>query len=203
MLRVLLRKVETSMAQVTAEAEQAAAAAASGVNATPLGLFGFALSLFVLSCSNAGFFTAGGPIIIALAAFYGGIVLLLAGMWEFRAGNSFTATVFSSYGAFWLSFAFISNAGKFGLGALGFYLVAWGIFSALVLVCVLRTNAALIATIAFLILTILALIIGAFGGGAGFFTIGGYLGIIDSLIAWYLALAGILPHVNPSIKLPV
>lgn len=201
------------MAQATAEAEQAAAAA-TGVNATPLGLFAFALSLFVLSCINAGFFADGAnAIVIALALFYGGLAMFLAGILEFRAGNNFTGTVFTSYSTFWISFGFILLPGsgilatlvKEGvfLPALGFYLVGWGIFTVLILICVLKTNVALISTIAFLLLTILALIVGALGGGASFFSIGGYLGIITSLLAWYLAFAGILPYVNPGIKLPV
>src|SRR6266700_3954337 len=61
----------------------------------------FALTTFVLSSSNAGFlFPAvgvGGDVVIGLALFYGGLVQLVAGIQEFRAGNTFGATAFCSY----------------------------------------------------------------------------------------------------------
>ncbi|HET9981876.1 MAG TPA: acetate uptake transporter, partial [Ktedonobacterales bacterium] len=72
----------------------------------PLGLMGFGLTTFVLSLVNAGVLKGAGDIkvVIGLAVFYGGLAQLLAGMWEFRNGNTFGAAAFSSYGAFWLSF---------------------------------------------------------------------------------------------------
>src|SRR3954468_9523696 len=74
-------------------------------NPAPLGLAAFALTTFVLSMFNAGLLGAGGePIVFGLALAYGGLAQLLAGMWEFRTGNTFGATAFVSYGAFWLSF---------------------------------------------------------------------------------------------------
>ncbi len=70
----------------------------------PLGLAGFALTTFVLSAHNAGLFgTVGNAIVIGLAIFYGGAAQFMAGMWEFRNKNTFGATAFSTYGAFWLS----------------------------------------------------------------------------------------------------
>src|SRR5262245_54474865 len=74
-------------------------------NPAPLGLAAFALTTFVLSMFNAGLLGAGGePIVFGLALAYGGLAQLLAGMWEFRTGNTFGAVAFTSYGAFWLSF---------------------------------------------------------------------------------------------------
>src|SRR4051794_7614244 len=71
----------------------------------PLGLAAFALTTFVLSFFNAGLVNAKGlPIVLGLALAYGGLAQLLAGMWEFRTGNTFGATAFTSFGAFWLSF---------------------------------------------------------------------------------------------------
>ena len=97
------------MALATERSESVAAAIA---NPAPLGLSAFALTTFVLSSINAGWFPAGGTtIIVGLAVFYGGITQLLAGMWEFRKGNTFGATAFSSYGAFWMSLAAISIPG--------------------------------------------------------------------------------------------
>src|SRR5690349_15986382 len=71
----------------------------------PLGLAAFALTTFVLSMFNAGLVSdKGEPIVFGLAFAYGGLAQLLAGMWEFRTGNTFGATAFTSYGAFWISF---------------------------------------------------------------------------------------------------
>src|SRR5437764_3418944 len=137
------------MAQIAAESQRAPAAAAGVANPAPLGLCGFALTTFVLSSINAGWFPAGATnIVVGLALFYGGLAQLLAGMWEFRTGNTFGATAFTSYGAFWLSFAviFIPGSGilaafipKGGTApdpailhpALGVYLLGWTIFTGL------------------------------------------------------------------------
>ncbi len=81
--------------------------AAPTVNPAPLGLCAFALTTFVLSAANAHLLTGGADavkIVIGLALFYGGLAQLLAGMWEFKVGNTFGATAFSSYGAFWIAF---------------------------------------------------------------------------------------------------
>ena len=79
-------------------------------NPGPLGLAAFAATTFILSMVNANLVSkagaAGGILAVALA--YGGIVQVLAGMWEFRTGNTFGAVAFSSYGAFWIS-VFVVN----------------------------------------------------------------------------------------------
>src|SRR3989440_12406843 len=102
----------------------------------PLGLGAFALTTFVLSMFNAGLVGKGGePVVLGLALAYGGIAQLLAGMWEFRTGNTFGAVAFTSFGAFWLSFWALNHfyakqiaANELG-AALGLYLIAWGIFT--------------------------------------------------------------------------
>src|SRR5438105_14574520 len=95
------------MAQLVAQTERAAAAAPIIANPGPLGLCGFALTTFVLSSINAGLIPGAdaAKMVVGLAFFYGGIAQLLAGMWEFKSGNTFGATAFSSYGAFWLAVA--------------------------------------------------------------------------------------------------
>ena len=74
------------------------------------GLPRFALTTFVLSMFNAGLVSkAGEPVVLGLALAYGGIAQILAGMWEFRTGNTFGAVAFTSFGAFWISFwAFVT-----------------------------------------------------------------------------------------------
>lgn len=190
------------MAQIAADTARTSSASSLMANPAPLGLCGFALTTFVLSAANAGLFT-GATIVIGLALFYGGLGQLLAGMWEFRAGNTFGATAFTSYGAFWLAvgvtlqWKLIPNGAAFG-----FFLLGWTIFTAIMFLGTLRANMALILVFAALTLTFLALTIGAFGA-ASFTTIGGYLGIITALLAWYTALAGILSSSKSVFTLPV
>jgi len=208
------------MAQYAVERTEAEAAAAA--NPAPLGLSAFALTLFVLSCSNAGFiFTrvgAGASVVVGLALFYGGVVLLVAGIQEFRAGNTFGATAFCSYAGFWLAFGVVLLPPS-GLEAalireatlaqaLGAFLLGWTIFTLLMFLGTLRSNLALMAVFGALFLTFLALTIGQMvnaGGGNGtvWIQIGGWLGIITALIAWYTALAGILASTKSMFTLPI
>lgn len=173
------------------------------VNPAPLGLSAFALTTFVLSAANANLFT-GATTVIGLALFYGGLVQLLAGMWEFKMGNTFGATAFSSYGGFWLAvgaslqWKLIPNDAAFG-----FFFLGWTIFTALMLIGSLRSNFALIGVFFFLFLALLALTIGALGGGSTFTVLGGWLGIITAIVAWYTALAGLLTTVKAPFVLPI
>lgn len=184
--------------------ERAAPAAPAIANPAPLGLCGFALTTFVLSAANAGLFT-GSAIVLGLAFFYGGLAQLCAGMWEFKTGNTFGATAFTSYGAFWISLAFtltpffggksIAELLGTNLGsALGIYLLGWTIFTGMMMLGTFRSNGALIAVFVALFLTFLFLTIGALGGASGMTTFGGWLGIITAILAWYTALAAILEH---------
>jgi uncharacterized protein len=173
---------------------------------TPLGLSGFAATTFVLSLVNAGVIKAGGDIkvVIGLAAFYGGLAQLLAGMWEFRNGNTLGATAFSSYGAFWLSFVALLIPG-FGAGfgtsagpsnsAADFYLIAWAIVTGMLLLGAIRINGALTVVFVLLFVTYILLAIGFFANapfGSGATRIGGWIGVLTAIAAWYTALAGVL-----------
>ncbi len=201
-----------------AEAEVHAAVA----NPAPLGLSAFALTTFVLSCSNAGFiFTkvgAGAAMVVGLALFYGGVVQLVAGIQEFRAGNTFGATAFCSYAGFWLALGVVLLPPS-GLQAalmkeatiapaLGVFLLGWTIFTLLRFLGTLRSNGALMAVFGVLFLAFLSLTIGwlvnASGGfGNTWIALGGWLGIITALLAWYTALAGILASGKSAFTLPV
>lgn len=179
----------------------------------PLGLSGFALTTFVLSVLNAGIIVPHAStnltIFVGLAVFYGGIAQLLAGMWEFRSGNTFGATAFTSYGAFWLSLAalFIPGLGikLTDLGpALGLFLLGWTIFTGLMMLGSLRVNGALAAVFVALFLTFVCLTIGALAGATFWTQLGGWLGILTAILAWYTALAGILRSVSGGmIQLPI
>jgi uncharacterized protein len=173
----------------------------------PLGLSGFALTTLVLSAINAGIIvpnaSANQTIFVGVAVFYGGLAQLLAGMWEFRAGNTFGATAFTSYGAFWLSLAAVFIP-AFGIGAtlknampaVGLVLLGWTIFTGLMAVGALRINGALAGVFVALFLAFLALTIGFLGSSTGWIKVGGWFGIITALIAWYTAFAGIMRSVT-------
>jgi succinate-acetate transporter protein len=197
------------MAQYAAERAESAAPAIA--DPAPLGLSAFALTTFVLSATNAGFILpavfTGGTVAVGLALFYGGLVQLVAGIQEFRRNNTFGATAFCSYGGFWLALGFTLLPGSGILAALvatktlsqgvGVFLLGWTIFTGLLLIATFRISGALILVFALLFLTFLALTIGWLGGvGTGTFTtwvgIGGWLGMLTALVAWYAALAGIL-----------
>ena len=175
----------------------------------PLGLAGFAMTTFCLSSFNAGLWGSHGIVpAISLALFYGGIAQFAAGMWEFVRGNTFGALAFTSYGAFWLGlYAFINfNGGlaKANQGALGIYLLAWTIFTAYMLIASLRTNFALIAVFTVLEVTFIFLTIGNWGAGhAQMVKIGGWLGIITAILAWYASAAGVINETYGKSVLPL
>jgi uncharacterized protein len=164
----------------------------------PLGLGAFALTTFLLSLVNAGIMPKDAePVMLGVALAFGGIAQLLAGMWEFRKGNVFGATVFTSYGAFWLSFwAYLTfyaegiPAEHHGVAA-GWYLLAWAVFTTLMLVAALRTTAILALLFAVVDVVFVLLALGALNASPGLTTTGGVLGIVAAGLAWYLCAAGV------------
>ncbi|MDX6324106.1 MAG: uncharacterized protein QOK15_460 [Nocardioidaceae bacterium] len=165
----------------------------------PLGLAAFALTTFVLSAVNAGWVPdTVEPVVFGLALAYGGLGQLLAGMWEFTKGNTFGSTAFTSYGAFWISFWWLTGhsgldkipAGDVGKGV-GIYLLAWGIFTAYMTVAATRVSGAVLVVFALLTLTFLVLAWGEFASSDGIHKTGGYLGLLTALAAWYASFAGV------------
>jgi hypothetical protein len=174
------------------------AAAMSIADPAPLGLAAFALTTFVLSFFNAGIVSgAGEPVVLGLALAYGGLAQLLAGMWEFRNNNTFGATAFTSYGAFWLSFwafdqFFADKVPAASVGdAVGLYLIAWGIFTTYMLIASLRTTAAVSLVFLLLAITYLALGIGEAASSDFLVKAGGWIGIATAIAAWYASFAGV------------
>jgi uncharacterized protein len=176
----------------------------------PLGLAAFALTTFVLSMFNAGILgDAAEPVVFGLALAYGGLAQLLAGMWEFRTGNTFGAVAFTSYGAFWLSFWAFEQfyAGKIPEGSLGqgvgVYLVAWGVFTAYMFIASLRTTGAIATVFALLTATFFLLGIGDWAGVDWISKLGGWVGLITALAAWYASFAGVANSTFDRTVLPV
>jgi len=176
----------------------------------PLGLAGFALTTFVLSMFNAELVSrAGEPVVLGLAVAYGGLAQLLAGMWEFRTGNTFGAVAFSSFGAFWISFfvyvAFFARAVPAGDAghAVGLYLIGWGIFTTYMFVASLRTTAAIALVFLLLAATFIVLGIGDANGDNSIVKIGGWLGLATAVVAWYASFAAVTNATFGRIVLPV
>ncbi len=192
------------------DAEARAPGSWSVADPGPLGLGAFALTTFVLSMFNSGLISdKGEPIVFGLAFAYGGLAQMLAGMWEFRTGNTFGATAFTSFGAFWLSFFvfvtfFADKIPKADAGhAVGLYLIAWGIFTAYMFVASLRTTTAIAAVFALLTVTFLLLGLGDAGGNESITKLGGYFGLATAAAAWYASFAVVANSTFGRTLLPV
>jgi succinate-acetate transporter protein len=181
----------------------------------PLGLAAFAATTFFLSARNADLLNAPAEAgVLGLAFFYGGLTQLLAGMWEFTKGNTFGALAFSSFGAFWLSFWYLVTKGVPAIlaakgtvddvnHAVGTFLLVWTIFTFYMLVASLRVSAAVMAVFLALALTFLCLCIGAYADSTGWTKLGGWLGLITAVLAWYASFAGVTNSTFRRVVLPV
>jgi succinate-acetate transporter protein len=183
--------------------------AAAFADPAPLGLAAFALTTFVLSFTNTGLFKAE-PVVFGLALAYGGIAQMLAGMWEFAKGNTFGATAFTSYGAFWLAFWYLTGHtdlsgvdAKDASHGVGLFLLAWAIFTAYMFIASLRTTGALVGVFGLLTITFLLLALGDLTDTSGLSKAGGWFGIATALVAWYASFAGVLAFTNKRAVLPV
>jgi succinate-acetate transporter protein len=177
----------------------------------PLGLAGFAGTTFFLSAVNSGLLPESvTAVVLGLALFYGGLAQLLAGMWEFVKGNTFGATAFGSFGAFWLSYWFLVAHVAGGLKAapgdvnhaIGVFLLVWTIFTAYMTIAATRVSLAVLAVFAALTLTFLFLTLGAFGT-ASLTKVGGWLGFVTALLAWYASFAAVTNATFKRVLLPV
>jgi len=176
----------------------------------PLGLAAFAMTTFVLSMFNADLVSRSGEaVVFGLALAYGGIAQVLAGMWEFRTGNTFGAVAFTSYGAFWISFwAFVqfyassvpaADAGH----AVGLYLIAWGIFTAYMFIASLRTTGAIALVFILLAVTYFLLGIGNANASDSLVKAGGWVGLATAIAAWYASFAAVTNATFGRLVLPV
>jgi succinate-acetate transporter protein len=176
----------------------------------PLGLAAFALTTFVLSMVNADLVgSKSEPIVFGLALAYGGLAQLLAGMWEFRAGNTFGATAFTSYGAFWLSFwafdqFFAKDVPQAAVGnTVALYLIAWGIFTAYMWIASMRTTVAISVVFILLAATFFILGIGNANDNTNVIHIGGWVGLATAAAAWYASFAAVTNSTFGRTVLPV
>jgi succinate-acetate transporter protein len=181
-------------------------------NPAPLGLMGFGLTTLMLSFVNANVVGGGPasfPIVLGVALAFGGVAQLLAGMWEFRTGNTFGAVAFSSYGAFWISFYVLVSTNVAQLpkteidSLLGLYLWLWGAFTGIMFLCTFASPRALQLLFLLLTVTYVLLGIGNTGAHTSIIHAGGYVGIATGAVAWYIACADIMQAVYKRSVLPV
>jgi succinate-acetate transporter protein len=171
--------------------------AAPAADPAPLGLAGFALTTFLLSAANAHWMTAAtGSAWLGYAFAYGGLVQLLAGMWEFRNRNVFGATAFSTYGGFWIGLGLwailVAPTAKSPAIAdhdVGWILLAFAIFNTYMMIWSTQVNYAVFGVFLTLELTEIILFIGNFAGSSATIKAGGYLGVLTALVAWYASAA--------------
>lgn len=177
-------------------------------NPAPLGLMGFGMTTVLLNLHNAGFWGVG-PEILGMGLFYGGLAQIIAGILEFRKGNTFGTTAFISYGHFWLTLVFFWLAPKLGWwngpteGAFAAYLFMWGLFTGLMFIATLKLNRAV--QFIFGSLTILFMMLAArhATGNATIGIIAGYEGIICGFSAIYLAMAEVINEYYGRVVLPI
>jgi uncharacterized protein len=197
----------------TVQPSPATTAPATGVaDPAPLGLAAFALTTFLLSAKNANWMShATGDAFLGYALAYGGLVQLLAGMWEFRNRNVFGATAFGTYGGFWIGLglwvllvvnpAVAAAKTPVALAAtlsalnhdVGWILLAFAIFNTYMLILSTQVNMAVFAVFLTLEITEIILFIGNFSLGhamtSGLVQLGGYVGLVTALVAWYASMA--------------
>lgn len=171
----------------------------------PLGLAGFALTTLVLSSVNAGWIPKPAePVVLGLAFGYGGLAQFCAGMWEFKRNNTFGATAFTSYGAFWIAFALLVTFNVANIPAearppaVGIFLLAWGIFTAYMTIAALTLSRPVLVVFVLLTITFFVLAFGAFGSQPGLTTLGGYLGILTAIAAWYASAKTVIASTRKS-----
>ena len=181
----------------------------------PLGLAAFALTTFLLSAKNAAW-TDGTNAWLGYAFAYGGLAQLLAGMWEFRNRNVFGATAFSTYGGFWIGLGLYvrlveptavktggANAESLVQNDLGWILLAFAIFNTYMLIMSTQVNKAVFAVFLTLEATEIVLFIGNLSHSTGTVKLGGWIGVLTALVAWYTSAAGVANGTPGRISLPV
>ncbi len=194
----------------------------------PLGLAAFALTTFLLSSRNAGWMSSTtGNAWLPFALAYGGLAQLLAAMWEFRNRNVVGTTGFGTFGAFWIGLGFyillVVNPAVAAIKPataaatvtsinhdLGWILLGFAIFTTYATILILQTNTALAVTFILLWVTLIVLCIGQFNAGTALplaptatIKIGGYLGVITAVVAWYTSAAGMAAGMGGKLRLPV
>ncbi len=166
-------------------------------NPGPLGLMGFGMTTILLNIHNAGFYPVTS-VIMAMGLCYGGLAQVIAGILEYRKGNTFGVTAFTSYGFFWIALVFTWVLPKMGwaeatpAGFMGCFLALWGVFTFFMFIGTLKANRGLQFVFASLTLLFALLALHNFSGNHSIGTLAGYVGLVCGASAVYLAMAEVL-----------
>ena len=166
-------------------------------NPAPLGLMGFGMTTVLLNLHNAGFYPLD-TMILGMGIFYGGIAQVIAGIMDWKKGNTFGTTAFTSYGLFWLTLVALLVMPKMGWGnspdnvAMAAYLFMWGLFTGFMFIGTLKLSKELQFVFASLTVLFFLLALGDITGNAMLKTVAGYEGIICGGSAMYAALSQVL-----------
>ena len=176
-------------------------------NPAPLGLLCFGMTTVLLNLHNAGFFPLTSSI-LAMGIFVGGIAQVIAGVEEWKMGNTFGATAFTSYGFFWLSLVGLIALPKMGFTAdngtsMAAYLAVWGIYSLFMFVGTFKLSRCLQLIFGTLVVLFLLLTIEKATGNEEIARIAGYEGILCGALAIYGAMAQILNELYGRSVLPL
>ncbi|MCL9643369.1 acetate uptake transporter [Rahnella bonaserana] len=177
-------------------------------NPGPLGLMGFGMTTILLNLHNAGFFPLTA-VIVSMGIFYGGLIQILAGMMEFKKGNTFGTTAFTSYGAFWLSLVGILMLPRMGMAEassesfLGAYLGLWGLFTLFMFFGTLKANRGIQVVFGSLTILFALLCYGNMTGNTTVLHFAGFEGIFCGASAIYLAMAEVLNEQYGRTVLPI
>jgi succinate-acetate transporter protein len=176
-------------------------------NPAPLGLLGFGMTTVLLNIHNAGFFPMTG-MVLAMGIFYGGMAQLIAGIEEWRVGNTFGATAFTSYGCFWLTLVAINALPKLGFAAdsgtsMTAYLVVWGIFTLFMFIGTLRLSRTLQVIFGSASILFCMLAYGKASGNEEVIRLAGFEGIFCGISAMYGGLAQILNELYGRVVMPL
>jgi succinate-acetate transporter protein len=179
-------------------------------NPGALGLAAFGMTTFLLSMVSANLVNKGvAPMVLGVALMVGGVGQVLAGMWEFRVGNTFGGTAFVMYGGFWLSFwalnqFYVKDIPVLQAGnAVGLYLIAWAMFTGLMFIASFKTNRAINVIFGLLLITFVLLGIGNAGAHTTMIHWGGYFGLLTAAAAGYTACAVVTNETFGRTILPV
>lgn len=180
----------------------------TSANPAPLGLTGFGLTTLLLNIHNIGFYP-NNSMILGMGIFVGGIAQIIAGILESKKNNTFGMTAFVAYGSFWLSLVAIWSLPKLGLAeaadekAMGCYLALWGLFTLGMFAGTFRINRALQVVFGSLVLLFALLALGDLLQQPAIKLVGGYVGIVCGLAAFYTAIAQVLNELYERVVLPV
>ncbi len=177
-------------------------------NPAPLGLMGFGMTTVLLNIHNAGFFPISA-MILAMGVFFGGMAQIIAGIMEFKKGNTFGTTAFTSYGLFWLTLVALIIMPKLGFAEatpdayMGWYLVMWGIFTLFMFLGALKGNKVIRFVFFSLTLLFFLLAVRDFTGNEAIGVLAGWEGIVCGASAIYLAMAEVLNEQYDRVVLPI